>query len=273
MTNGEHIVAGEAAEIFARDDGHVLKLYRGEDSANKAELEANHIHAAKKAGLNVPTVKEIIEVDGCHGIIFERIEGPTLRQKLINKPRRLIPLARQLAEVHVEMHACSAPATFRVQRAQIEQKITHTPLLSDEAKKTLLSDLAQLPTGNAICHGNFHPGNLLLSYNGPVVVNWLDATQGNPYLDIAHTTLRLQPLPLSPAVGPSLRQFTIATVRLFCAVYLQTYTALCPISYEQLDVWRRLVAALQLVELDDFETTLIRRESTLIPPIEVEALR
>lgn len=55
-------------------------------------------------GLPVPAVEGVIEVNGRHGIIFERVDGPTLLSRMTAQPWTLIQSARLLAELQARMH-------------------------------------------------------------------------------------------------------------------------------------------------------------------------
>jgi aminoglycoside phosphotransferase (APT) family kinase protein len=52
-----------------------------------------------------------------------------------------------------------------------------------------LERLAGLPDGNRLLHGGFHPANLLRTTDGFVVIDWTNATSGDPAADVARTSL------------------------------------------------------------------------------------
>lgn len=251
MSIGQKISGGELSEIYLWDDDCILKLYH-EDRPESAEWEATCIRAAHEAGISVPKVFDVIEKDNRYGLILERVAGPTMRKVLMDNPHRLIPLARQLAELHVDMHKRSALNLVQKDK-RLETQIRLTTLQVEEMKAELLTQLAQLPVGNAICHGDFHPGNVILSPDGPVIIDWLDATLGNPTADVARTILVTQPATLLPEAPASLRLLMTYSLRFFCAMYLQRYEELRPISQAELAAWELPVVAARLAEFDPDE--------------------
>ena len=56
-------------------------------------------------------------------------------------------------------------------RARLEDRI-HAANLPDVSEKFTLTRLAELPDGDALCHGDFHPLNLFLSDSGAIVIDW-----------------------------------------------------------------------------------------------------
>ena len=53
--------------------------------------------------------------------------------------------------------------------------------------------LAARPTGDRVCHGDFHPWNLIGSGSSQVIVDWLDACSGHPTADVCRSYLLLRP--------------------------------------------------------------------------------
>jgi aminoglycoside phosphotransferase (APT) family kinase protein len=55
--------------------------------------------------------------------------------------------------------------------------------------------LAELPADGPVvlCHGDLHPGNVVLTDDGPMLVDWFDAGRGDPLADIARSTLLIAP--------------------------------------------------------------------------------
>ena len=102
---GEMIARGRTAEIFAWKDGQVLKLFLEDwPVRTDAAKEAETTRAAHKAGLPVPAVEGVVEVEGRRGIVFERVEGPIMTIAMVSKPWNFVRLARMMAELHAARH-------------------------------------------------------------------------------------------------------------------------------------------------------------------------
>jgi aminoglycoside phosphotransferase (APT) family kinase protein len=53
-----------------------------------------------------------------------------------------------------------------------------------------------LPAGGVLCHGDLHPGNILMTAAGPQIIDWVSALNANPLVDVAREHLTLTVLPL-----------------------------------------------------------------------------
>ena len=61
---GKPIALGRTAEIYAWEQGQVLKLFQDWFSADRVEYEAQIAHAVHTSGLPVPAVGEVVEING-----------------------------------------------------------------------------------------------------------------------------------------------------------------------------------------------------------------
>ena len=241
------IAEGATAEIFAWDEDKILKLYRESASPGEAEQEAACASIAYDAGLNTPLVIDTITVENRQGIIFERVHGVTMTEAILANPQKLIPYAHLLAELQVDMHTRTA-STLPLQRQRLQRQIQKLFGLAEEIKAALLKDLDQLQDDNALCHGDFHPENILLTTDEPVIIDWVDATQGSPLVDVARTTLLLRFSELPPSMSKPHRQKITEMRHLFCEAYLEHYTQIQSISREAIARWDLPVAAARLTE-------------------------
>jgi len=224
---------GRHSEVFAWGDGRVLKLFR-DDNAERAEEEARIARIVRESGLAVPEVIGIIKVDGRPGIVYERIDGPTMYQRITAGPWRVVQSARLFAELHSSIHCHTAPG-LPGQRQKMKEQIRVAPL-PVAVKESALEALDGLPDGSVLCHGDFHPKNVLMSAHGPVAIDWVRATSGNPLADVAKTLLtsRLE------RTRPS--SFTTRLVEparvLIRSTYLRRYLQLRRASREEIAAWR-----------------------------------
>lgn len=102
-----------------------------------------------------------------------------------------------------------------------------------------------------IAHGDLHPFNLLMTAEGPVLLDWTVALVADPAFTIAFTDLMLShpPLPMSRAGTLLLRPVGRSMARRFLASYRAQAPAAGEVDAERLD-WHRRVHALRiLVEL------------------------
>ena len=205
MEKGALVGSGRTADVYAWGEDRILKLYQDWMPAVAVEREFTITRLARAAGLPVPATEELVQLDGRLGIIFERIRGTSLLKILETRPGEFISIARLLAELHARMHACILPPETPSQREQIEQGIAWAKDLAEAEKQSLLGILARLPDGNAVCHGDFHPDNILMSDHGPVIIDWMTGRRGHPLADVARTVLLIQTGGLPPRVSSATR--------------------------------------------------------------------
>jgi len=241
------IAVCRTAEIFAWGDGRVIKLTRPDFPPYLADQEWRNALAAWQLGARVPKPIELLEIDGRRGVVFERIQGPNLIQSLRRNPFQFVGYARLLARLQAALHAIPA-AMFPSQHERIQRNLEMSTFLAGDLKKRLLQRLAALPDGEKLCHGDFHPENIILTAQGPLIIDWEGCMCGNPSADVAFTRLwmRYAVTFVAGAAGWLFRQ----TMRLFERAYLAEYNRVAPAPADHQEVWIALVAAARLRELN-----------------------
>ena len=239
------IAEGRTAELFAWDAGHVLKLYREWCPPDWVEHEARVAHAVTEARIPTPAVSKIVEVNGRRGLVYERVSGSSMLEDLNRHPWLMFGHARSLAELHVQINGLSVPG-LPSYRGGLEQAIRVAPALPDDLRLRALSALEKLPDVQSLCHGDFHPGNVLLTAQGPIVIDWMTAKSGSPWADVARSSLLLTigPKGAGKKVSPALR----LVIGLFHRIYLNRYRAIAPDGGGELSRWKAVTAAARLAE-------------------------
>jgi aminoglycoside phosphotransferase (APT) family kinase protein len=196
---------GREAEILEWDSGRVLRLFRNSVREDRPEDEAAAMAAAKEAGVPVPTVYDVVFVGGRPGLVMDRVDGTDLATALARRPWRLVSSARELGELQARLHDSVAPPTLRDLRGMLRERIDTAPHLSPRLRACARELLAALPDGDRVCHGDLHPGNVIVGKKGPVVIDWTNATRGDPMGDLACTVLMLRVGPLPDEMAPIMR--------------------------------------------------------------------
>ena len=238
------IAQGRTAEIYPWQANKVLKLYRPGFEGRLPEYEAHIARAVYAAGVASPAVGELLQINGRTGLEYERLAGKSMLEVIFSQPWRAGWAGRQCAEVQAAMHAASIPG-LPAQRQRLAAKIQAAPALPAHFRASLLERLESLPDASRLCHGDFHPGNLILSQRGPVVIDWVDAVSGHPLADVARTVVLVCYSSL-PA-GPSGWFFQLLRTWFYRA-YTRRYFQLATGSPADIRAWLPVVAAARLEE-------------------------
>ena len=239
------IAFGYTAKIYAWDEGRVLKLFHNWFELQSIEFEQRLARAVHASGLPVPAVYEIIQVEGRNGLIYERVDGLSMWEVLGKQPWRLGAFARRTAELHAQMHASKVQPQLPAQRKRLEYKLNHADPLPAPLKKGALEALVSLPEGTSLCHRDFHPGNILVTAKDEIIIDWIDASLGNPLADVARTSIIALGAAASSQVTGRFQKFI---VHLFHGLYLRHYFRLRPGGKQEYRRWLPVVAAARLDE-------------------------
>lgn len=191
---GPLIATGRTSEVFATGTGNVVKVPRPGVPPHWARVEASITGAIHQAGAPCPAVRGLVDVNGRESIVFERIDGPSLWEVMVTEPSAMADHVAILVELQRTIHrVCANPPVPRLSD-RIGSKILAADGLGEVERRRAATLAATLPDGSALCHGDLHPANVLLSEDGPVVIDWFDAAAGSPTADLVRTSLLIRPL-------------------------------------------------------------------------------
>ena len=197
MSNETLIGRGRIAEVFAWGDDQVLKLFYEGQALDWIKEEARISRLVYETGVATPAVGDVIEVEGRHGIIYGRVHGTSMLTELSSSPWKVFQSAKMLAKLHASMHEKKV-TSLPSQRQNLQHSIQSASALTEQKKSTILKVLDSLPDDHRLCHGDFHPDNIVVSAHGAMVIDWTTASQGSPLADAARTSLILQMGELPP---------------------------------------------------------------------------
>lgn len=246
---GAIVAQGRTADIHAwGDDQTVVKLYHDWFQLAWIREEAERMHAVQELDFPIPKVGELVRVNGRNGLIFERIDGENMLALMMKKPELATELASRLAALQLRLHRLTDQPAIPNQRQKLESKIRQAAPLSHTLKTALIDKLHQMPDGQSVCHGDFHPGNIIVTAQndgGEVVVDWNDCTFGNPLADVARSTiLFLGGITGNETPNPSFE----ASVRHCHEQYLTHYFANRTHDRAEYEQWLPIVAGARLNE-------------------------
>ncbi len=239
------LAQGRTAEVYLWDDQHILKLYREWCPSNWVDYEARIARAVYESGVPSPAAGEIVEVDGRRGLVYERLEGPSMLEEMSTRPWTLSKHARGLADLQVQVNQQSISGLPSYQD-RLRHDINSTAHLPQDLRNKVLARLEALPDGQNLCHGDFHPGNILITKRGPIVIDWMTACAGSPWTDVArtHLLLTIGAKADKQQVNPLIK----TVIGFYYRAYRRRHNTLFPDPTNQVDRWMPILAAARLNE-------------------------
>lgn len=237
---------GNTAEIFEWDAYRILKLWRMSYTQADVDYEVRISRIMAGSSLPVPKMYDVIEHNGRFGILYEWIYGESLFEWIFADLSRFEEGARRLGRLHATIHNHAPILELPHQHDRLRHRITHITQLDDHQRRTMIQRLESMPDGDMVCHGDFHPQNVLVTGdNQVVIIDWVDATSGSAMADVARTLLLIDSAEQPPEI-----------LEMFKSAYLGEYAFHHPFDETLVKLWYPIIAAGRLVEgVPDHEYT------------------
>ena len=180
------IAEGNTTEIFEIDDKKILKLFKTGYSRSAVRHEYDNHYMVSRVMGNIPELFEFIEEDKRYGFIMEKVQGKSLAL-LMQDEDTLGKAMETFTDLHKSwlVHTMDGAVPYT-------EWMLH---LYDE--KSLDGDLADkikhLPSGNILCHGDFHPYNIIVTLEKrPVIIDFANICKAPREYDVARTYFLLK---------------------------------------------------------------------------------
>lgn len=217
---GEKIGEGAFSDVHAWAPGQVVKLFKPEVRRRTARYEAHITRAVFEAGGPAQPVLEEVTIDGRLGMVLPRLEGPTLVRLLQAGGIALEEAAEVLARLALSVHQAPTPADALPVRDYMEASLRLSDgSLPDHVATGVLAMIDRLPPDDRLSHCDLHPGNVIMTSDGPRLLDWTGAKRGGAPLDLACCRFLRTELVVE-SLGPPERQ------RAFDAAMLSAYARL-----------------------------------------------
>ncbi len=173
------LASGRDADVYALDDATVLRRVRNPEHSRTRD-EAMIMAYVAEHGYPVPRVHRVDD----ESMVMQRLDGPTLLDTLFRRPWTLRANARILAALHDALAAIPAPDWL----PPAEQ---HDAQAEPDAESDSGPEPEPERPPGSVLHLDLHPGNVILTADGPVVIDWTNAASGPAALDLAKTLVTL----------------------------------------------------------------------------------
>lgn len=226
---GRILGSGKEAEVFAYGTA-VVKLYKSAAAKRSAFREAAVLAVVELLGLPVPQVHGVQPFGDRWGIIMTRADGPSFGEAMRRQPERVPAYLKEMAVLQTRVH--SHPGTqLAGLKARLAADIGRATVLGETRQHLLLKNLGGMPDGACLCHGDFHPLNILGPPGDEILIDWLDASRGDSAADVCRSFVLIR------HVAPE-----IATA------YVDAYVEASGENRERIERWLPFVAAARLAE-------------------------
>jgi phosphotransferase family enzyme len=182
---GEKIGEGAFADVHAWAPGQVLKLFKTGVPRRVSWWEARMTRAAFAAGAPAPEVLDEVTLEGRFGIVLTRLDGPTLLQ--LSRSGAMTPeqAGAILAALYISVHKTPPPPEVLSLRDWMDGTLRLSgDMLPKHIAAGILPLIERLPPGDGLCHCDLHSGNVIMTADGPRIIDWFSAVRAPAALDL-----------------------------------------------------------------------------------------
>ena len=254
----EMVSQGNTAEIYLYDEGKILKLFREQMPFQAISCEYDKVKIIQRHLQNIPIVYDLVAYQNRFGIVYEQIKGIDMLNLFIKKLGKRKHYSKIMGQIHAKIHEVDIDVKYSV-KEKLKDNINEEKELTSEEKVKIIRYLDTLPDGNKVCHFDFHPGNIMLLDNIPIVIDWMTACTGCKAADVARTCLLLRYGEIQHA-NFMMKLFVHIFNKGIGKLYYKEYKRITGISDEEVEQWILPIAAARLTEwLTDHEKEQLLR--------------
>ena len=192
IDNAELLGAGANGRVYRLDQERIVKVFNS--TSNPPEKISREQESARQAFIHgIPSAIpfEIVRVGDELGMIYELITARTLGSMVHSDPKKLEKYAIEMSALMKKLHSTKmdegtmpdARLALRLW-ADIASK---SDFYSRDDMQRIYELIDSVPVRETFIHGDFHPGNIMVSEGELILIDMGDASVGHPVIDLLGT--------------------------------------------------------------------------------------
>lgn len=179
-----NIRQGNTAEVFDYGGKKVCKLFYQGIPYEYVQQEYENARKLLKLGIRVPEVFELVSRTGRYGIIYEKIDGLPMWE-LIDR--------EHIWETFIAEHKKLLDNSIGGLISYKDFLIAMIRGYNGDISGNIIKEILDLPNGNFVLHGDYHPDNVMITATGEaVIIDLLNVCCGPKEYDVARTFFLLE---------------------------------------------------------------------------------
>ena len=237
-------IAVRKTKTVYRDNDNTIKLFvENYSKANILNEALNQARVEEGTDLNIPKLREVTKIGNRWALVSEYIEGKSLQELMNENPEKMDEYLNLFIDIQLEVLSKRVPLLNRI-KDKFHKKIDETTLIDENTKYELLQILDGTKNQVNLCHGDFNPGNIIITEDGGhYVIDWSHVTRGIPEADVARTFLL----------------FSMEGKSDLAEKYLNLFSEKSGIQKSNIQRWIPIVAATQLTKGKEEEQEFLKK--------------
>ncbi len=248
---GKLIGSGHCANVYEYNHKYVVKLFHKHVDQANVDYEYQVSNELHQLGIKTPAAYNLIQVGAQKGIVFKKINGQTLTDKLIASPLKLRSYVKNSASLFSRVHKIRTRNLIPF-KAQLSEKISQANSLSGDEKNAINKYLFNLENDYHLCHGDFHFGNIMVEDDDLYIIDWGGVSRGPKVADLTLAIIQFQATSMEGDNIPLYLKAAISTLKpLIINLFIKSYCESNPDLNinevkESIQRWRLPIAAARL---------------------------
>lgn len=232
----------------------VVRILPTADRAQQASAEAAAQDWAADRGFPAPRVLAVLMPDELVGLpvqVMERAPGVTMLEALKKAPWRARSLVDQLGDLHLRLHSLDPAgwpgaadagelAAKRLSLPHRAAAVLDDPVLSAALERAEAMVAAGVGGAESVvCHGDFHPLNVVVDGAQAALIDWTDAGLGPREADVSRSALIFHLASIAANSGPERAVLRVTGPRL-SRRYLHIYQRGARLDADRMRRWEAL---------------------------------
>lgn len=250
------IGVGATAEVYEYDS-RVLKLFYNGYDKNYVKWEYDKTKNVYESGLPAVKVYEIIERNDRYGFIMDKVTGESLQSIMLTSLFAGEVMSEKMlnsyihenmkieAETICKIHKASSSVVDSLERVTISA-LNVIDELSGKEKAKVVEILKSLKGSRCICHGDPNPGNIILTDDGPVFIDWMNCMMAPELYDAANIYVMYKYLSLPPDIPKEASQYIMSIKDTISDIFLDEYKKIAEIDSSEFKKLMILAMVLKL---------------------------